>query len=237
MTFKINLKNILVFLIFSLLPARIVYSQFSDSDKIYDTLPVELVYFYPVIQNNGVLLKWGTATEVSNYGFEVQRSISNYNFEMIGFVEGNGNSNSPKDYEFLDSLAEQSGLIYYRLKQIDFNGTSEYSDTVKVDFVSSVEESDNSVSNGFILEEVYPNPFNSSAKIIYQLFNSSKISLKVYDLLGSEVVTIVDDLQPVGRYETEFLTSQINSIPASGVFFIQLRAGKFVETKKILYLK
>lgn len=232
-----NLKYFYARLFLLVISSQVVYPQLSNQNELYDPLPVELVYFYPVVQLNGVLLKWGTATEVSNFGFEVQRGVGSYNFEMIGFVEGNGNSNSPKDYEFLDSLVEQSGLVYYRLKQIDFNGTAEYSDTVKVDFVTSIEESDNFAETGFFLEEAFPNPFNSSVMISYQLFNGSYISLKVYDILGGEVASLFNEFQYAGKYKIKFNFDQNYSHKASGIFFVQLRSGNLGSTKKIVYLK
>ena len=148
-----------------------IFSLFSlnAQEKRSKTLPVELVYFYAEVYPDSVLLKFGTATEVSNYGFEIQRAQNNFDFVVIGFVDGNGNSNSPKDYTFADSLVERSGIVYYRLKQIDFNGTFDYSDTISVNFISNIQLENSSIPSNFEISENYPNPFNSTTKFEFKI--------------------------------------------------------------------
>lgn len=125
-------------------------------------LPVELSSFTVNAKENVAELNWETATEVDNYGFEIQRSIKNSKWEKVGFVNGNGNSNSPKYYDFIDSSIPETGEYFYRLKQIDIDGQFEYSDVVNV-FVE-VKKME------YRLNQNYPNPFNPSTNISYELF-------------------------------------------------------------------
>ena len=106
-------------------------------------LPVELVFFQATVTNdNKVLLEWLTATETNNYGFEVQRkvfsqqsAVSNNEFEKIGFVTGNGNSSSTKNYSYVDNTLSGGSQFAYRLKQIDNNGTFSYSSIQEVELI------------------------------------------------------------------------------------------------------
>lgn len=106
--------------------------SFTYAQKDDNIFPVELIYFEAMVINVGVLLRWGTATEVNNFGFEVQRATASLQFQTLDFVQGHGNSNSPKHYIFVDSTLPQAGLYYYRLKQIDIDGFFRYLDTVNV---------------------------------------------------------------------------------------------------------
>ena len=121
-------------------------------------LPVELTIFSASVSEESVELKWETATEINNYGFEVQRKYKNNSWEKIGFVSGNGNSNSPKFYSFSDKSLTENGTLNYRLKQIDIDGKYEYSDIVEVNFANPLK---------FKLNQNYPNPFNPTTTIIY----------------------------------------------------------------------
>ena len=206
--------------------------------------PVELTSFTAKEFSNGVELNWRTATEVNNYGFEIERSstplgtidssrVETREWETIGFVEGHGNSYSPKDYSFVDSISF-SGEVKYRLKQIDTDGTFDYSDIVTVELsIVSVDPMKIVKSN---LDQNHPNPFNPSTIISYQLVHSTNVSLKVYDILGNEIVTLIDDQkQNAGTHYVEFNKLSYNL--SSGVYFYQLIAGQYVATKKMLLLK
>jgi len=200
-------------------------------------LPVELVSFNSIVSDNKVELNWITATEVNNYGFEVERgigqkAIGNSAWEKIGFVQGNGNSNSPKEYRFTDNTTT-SGLYAYRLKQLDNDGTFKYSETIEV-LVSQI-------PNDFSLNQNYPNPFNPATKIRYSIplveTQSSEaaqnVLLKVYDVLGNEVATLVNEKKPAGVYETNFDASKLSS----GIYLYKIQAGSFVQTRKMMLLK
>jgi hypothetical protein len=110
----------------------------TSAQKEEGTLPVELVYFRAFAVSDTIWLQWGTATETNNYGFSVQRSNIDKQFEELGFVPGNVNSFSPKHYEFWDMTIPKKDKYFYRLQQIDIDGKTEYSDTIMVDLLSSV---------------------------------------------------------------------------------------------------
>ncbi|MFA6981042.1 MAG: FG-GAP-like repeat-containing protein [Ignavibacteriaceae bacterium] len=224
------------------------YSEFSIGDGGVNPLPVELSSFSANTIDGKVILNWKTATEVNNYGFEVERTFScpqssagsqsQNTWEKIGFVNGSGNSNSPKEYSFFDKIV-LSGKYLYRLKQIDNDGGFNYSQEVEV----KVED----IPTEFALSQNYPNPFNPNTVINYQLPVNGFVTLKVYDVLGNEVVTLVNEVKEPGSYEVEFQSTVGNRQSsggvsaqggyASGVYFYQLKAGAFVQTKKMLYLR
>ncbi|MDP3831986.1 MAG: hypothetical protein Q8Q47_11990, partial [Ignavibacteriaceae bacterium] len=213
-------------------------------------LPVELTSFTAATSSAptgsaSVTLNWTTATEVNNYGFEIQRSVVNNQrseWETIGFVEGNGNCNSPKDYSFIDENVS-AGNCLYRLKQIDYNGGFSYSSEVEINVEA--------IPTEFALYQNYPNPFNPSTKIKYSIPSveshsgaaEQNVSLKIYDILGNEVATLVNENKAAGNYEVVFnasRTEQDRGI-ASGIYIYQLRAtssnNTFTDTKKMLFIK
>jgi len=163
---------------------------------------------------------------VSNYGFEVQRAKSNIqilNWQILGFVEGQGNSNSPKEYTFIDDNII-AGKYSFRLKQIDNDGTYEYSKSISIDFGTPAK---------FDLEQNYPNPFNPSTTIKYSIIKTGKVKLAVYDILGREVLVLADEVKESGFYEVNFDASYLSS----GVYFYRLVTENYVSTKKMLLLK
>jgi hypothetical protein len=192
----------------------------------YIPLPVELTSFSASIKNKAVNLAWQTATEVNNYGFEIERSVISgqlSEWEKIGFVEGNGNSNSPKYYNFTDNTATP-GKYAYRLKQIDSDGSYEYSNEIKVDLGIPAE---------FLLQQNYPNPFNPATIISYQIPVSGKVSLRVFDMLGREVATLVNEVQEAGMYDVSFDGKSF----ASGAYFYRFQSGDFVKINKMILMK
>jgi len=196
------------------------------------TLPVELTSFFAAIINGSIKLKWRTETEVNNYGFEIQRSqmnpnseIQNPQFQLIGFIEGHGNSNSPKEYNFLDEGISY-GSYAYRLKQIDNDGTFEYSEIIEVDA--------GNIPDGFVLEQNYPNPFNPSTKIKFAFDAVAPTTLKVYDILGNEVAQLFNKTTETGKvYEIEFDASGLSS----GVYYYRLSTPQKSLVNKMLLLK
>ena len=191
-------------------------------------LPVELTTFAAKVNGNKVVLNWQTATEVSNYGFEIQRSAGNSqpekDWEIIGIVHGNGNSNSPKDYSFTDEHPK-TGAAAYRLRQIDNDGQFEYSKAVEVNVQGEPKD--------FSLAQNYPNPFNPATIINYQLPSKAYITLKVYNILGKEVAALVNEEKQAGNYQARFDGNGL----ASGIYFYTLRAGNFVLTKQCVLIK
>jgi len=198
------------------------------------TLPVELVYFQGYFADGKVILFWGTATEVNNYGFNVERKLPQTDWTIIGFVFGSGNSNSPKSYYYEDSTDLQVSIYHYRLKQIDNDGAFKYSDSIEISTISKIENEANAVT-GFLLKQNFPNPFNPTTVISWQLAASSLVTLKVYDVLGNEIATLVNEEQSPGLHNYELGIRNYDL--TSGVYFYQLRAGKFVETKKFILTK
>jgi len=204
--------------------------NFPVSDQIYNALPVEISSFTASTNEGFVILDWKTETEVSNYGFEIERALVNpkakkqgVEFSKIGFVEGNGNSNSPKNYSFTDEKPFEGSKFQYRLKQIDTDGQFEYSEIIEVDIVPAK----------FELFQNYPNPFNPITKIKYSVTQLSQVSLKIFNTLGEEIETLVNGEKPAGTYEIILNASNL----ASGVYFYQLKAGSFTETKKMILLR
>ncbi len=190
-------------------------------------LPVELASFTASFKENHVVLNWLTKTEVNNNGFEVERKTDNSktaNWKNIGFVEGNGNSNTQKTYKFEDKTIS-NGTYKYRLKQIDNDGQFKYSNTAEVLI--------NAIPKAFALSQNFPNPFNPSTKINYQISKSEFVSLRVYDILGNEVSTLVNEKKSPGNYEANFNAASLTS----GVYFYQIKAGSFVQTKKMTLIK
>jgi hypothetical protein len=209
-------------------------------------VPVELQRFDAEVTENKVNLTWSTETETNNSGFEILRSVQNDNtWVNIGFVPGFGTSTEVHHYSFMDESL-QSGDYQYRLKQIDFDGTFEYSNILEVTV---------DAPTIFSLEQNYPNPFNPTTKIKYSIADvianpdeirmkqSQFITLKIYDVLGNEVATLVNEQKPAGTYEVEFNGTGL----PSGIYFYQLlvsalqskdgKAGTFIESKKMVLLK
>ncbi|MBK6914190.1 MAG: T9SS type A sorting domain-containing protein [Ignavibacteriales bacterium] len=203
----------------------IIYGIYSGGGTLCDgPLPVELSSFNASIINNTIKLIWRTETEVNNFGFEVERKISD-DWQKLGFVHGHGNSNSPSEYSYVDKNPIGGSKFQYRLKQIDNDGQFEYSDVVEV----------NLIPTKFALYQNYPNPFNPDTKISWQSPVGSWQTLKVYDVLGNEVATLVNEYKPAGIYNVEFTIDNLQL--SSGVYFYQLKAGGFVSVKKMIMIK
>lgn len=198
-----------------------------------DVLPVELVYFFLADVDSGVILFFGTATEVENYGFDVQRAYSDLIFESIGFVDGNGNSNSPKNYNYLDSTVTKSGTIYYRLKQIDFNGTSEFSDTISIDFLTSINFESSEIPETFYVSNNFPNPFNPTTKLNFELPFLQILKINLFDIRGKLVKEIASQEFLPGIYQLSLDFSSYSS----GIYFVRFETVNFCVTKRIVYLK
>ena len=186
-------------------------------------IPVELISFTSILVNGDVKLEWSTATETNNQGFEIQRRNENNEYQKIGYVPGHGTTTQIQNYTYVD-LKVASGNYFYRLKQIDFSGQYEYSDEIEIDVAGPLT---------FALEQNYPNPFNPSTIIHYALPEKSNVELIVYDILGNEVATLVNEEKPAGSYEVEFSATGL----PSGIYFYRIQAGSFVETKKMVLMK
>ncbi|MDQ3022344.1 MAG: T9SS type A sorting domain-containing protein, partial [Bacteroidota bacterium] len=204
-------------------------STFSDfalaGDSISNPLPVELSSFISVINRRDVTLNWATASELNNAGFDVERSVLNGSWSKVGSVTGNGTSTTPNNYSYTDrNLA--SGKYNYRLKQIDLNGNFTYYELTN--------EVNVGVPTKFDLSQNYPNPFNPSTKINYDLPFDGKVSVKIFDMAGKEVSTLVNEVKTAGYYTINFNASNLSS----GVYFYRISAEangqNFVSTKKMM---
>ncbi len=191
-------------------------------------LPVELNSFEVISKGGNVELNWFTATEVNNKGFEIERKADNV-WKTIGFISGKGTTTNPSKYYFIDDLRNTSfnGNVAYRLKQVDYNGTYKYSDEVSVQVNSNPAE--------YSLMQNYPNPFNPSTVIKYSVKENTQVILKVFDILGREVSTLLDEEKPAGTYTINFDAAKAGL--SSGTYFYTIKAGNFVQTKKMLLLK
>ena len=187
-----------------------------------ELIPVELTTFTAAVQNEDVELSWSTATETNNQGFEVQRSRNNPEFITIGFVEGHGTTTEEHHYSFRDN--DVSGILRYRLKQIDFDGSYEYSDVVEVSV---------NVPIVFSLEQNYPNPFNPSTKIRYSIPKSGQVKLSVFNLLGEEVAVLVNEVKEAGFHEATF---NAYNLP-SGTYFCKIENGGLITLMKMILMK
>ncbi|GAB4296337.1 MAG: hypothetical protein Kow0098_19430 [Ignavibacteriaceae bacterium] len=204
-------------------------------------IPVELTYLTVSSVGNSVTLKWQTATERNNSGFEVQRRKSEARgqeaeWKTIGFIPGFGTTTEMKLYSFTDENLS-SGIYLYRLKQIDFDGSFEYSMSTEAEIKPPAE---------FSLSQNYPNPFNPTTKINFSIPNfylSSGdegvfVKLIVYDAIGREITTLIEEYKQAGTYEVEFNAAHNSGTDiAGGIYFYQLRAGDFIQTKKMILLR
>jgi len=190
----------------------------------FSFVPVELVSFSAEVLGGNVNLSWITATELNNQGFQIERrNAESVEWTDVGFVNGAGNSTEINYYSFTDNSIPV-GKYFYRLKQMDFGGSFEYSSEIEVTILQA---------DDFVLNQNYPNPFNPSTKISFTIPNSSFVTLKVFDVLGNEVETLINGDVSAGSYEIEFTGKNLTS----GVYFYNLTAGNFSKTMKMILSK
>ncbi|MCX8105657.1 MAG: choice-of-anchor D domain-containing protein [Ignavibacterium album] len=200
-----------------------------------DIIPVEIKTFYASVDGNNVNLSWTTVTEINNKGFEIYRkpvisnqsSGENTEWKIIGFVNGKGTTTEPQNYSFSDKNLN-AGKYLYRLKQIDFDGSFKYYNEIEVSV---------GIPQQFSLEQNYPNPFNPVTKIVYTIpaVGKNPVTLKIFDVLGNEVATLVNENQDAGRYEVMFDAGKYGL--ASGIYFYQLKYGEQSDIKKFVLMK
>jgi photosystem II stability/assembly factor-like uncharacterized protein len=197
-------------------------------------IPVELTSFTASVGENDVTLKWQTATEKNNSGFEIQKKKSEVrsqesDWEKIGFVQGHGTTTEPKSYSFTDKNLEP-GSYSYKLVQIDFDGTRNESEIVNVEVSSQPTK--------YSLSQNYPNPFNPSTTIEYSIPERTDVKLTVINIVGEKVAELVNRTMDAGSYSVVFdsHSGEVRNL-ASGVYFYTLQAGKTIVTKKMLLLK
>jgi hypothetical protein len=223
-------------------------------------LPIQLAFFSArSIDANSIAVTWRTLSELNNYGFEVERSPDGAHFVAApnGFVAGHGTSSVPNDYSFTDN-PEPPGPWYYRLRQIDLDGTTHFSDPVKADLLSGVADM---TPTNVLLGQNYPNPFNPSTKIGYRVsgpgasnngtddvalgtealgagsggsgLGARVVRLSVYDILGREVAVLVNEAKAPGEYSVAWDASEFSA----GVYICRMTAGDYVESRKMLFIR
>ena len=185
-------------------------------------IPVELISFSASTTEGNVLLRWSTATELNNSGFDIERSSDNKDYVKIGFVPGYGTTTESKSYSYTTSL--KTTKQYYRLKQVDFDGTFEYSSTVEVDGIAPTE---------FSLKQNYPNPFNPTTRIDFTLPVESNAKISVYNLIGQKVVELINLKLYAGNHSVDFDATKLSS----GIYLYKIEAGAFSSVKKMQLLK
>ncbi len=182
-------------------------------------VPVELNAFSTVCVNNDVNIKWETITETNNYGFELLRDNL-----LISFVKGNG-STTEKQFYSVEDKNLSAGNYNYKLYQIDFNGQKDLVATSNVEV--------NNIVLSYQLQQNYPNPFNPITTIKYSIPSPNMVTIKIFDILGTEVTTLINEFKNAGFYEVNFDGSKLSS----GTYFYRIKSGTFSETKKLLLLK
>ena len=193
-------------------------------------VPIQLASFaVTTVSGNKVELQWKTVSETNNYGFDVQKSLNGIgSFQTIpgSFVAGHGTTLQPQHYSYVDETGADANT-YYRLKQSDLDGSVHLTEAVRVG------ESAAKIPTTYALDQNHPNPFNPSTIIRFALPADEFVTLKVYNVLGQVVRTLVEEPKTAGYYEVKFDGSGLTS----GVYFYRLESGKFVGTKKLLLVK
>jgi len=195
-----------------------------DSTTVTLTVPVELSSFSASVNENDVTLFWQTATELNNSGFDVERNRKNEGWEKVGFVSGNGTTTEIHSYIFADKDVP-AGTYSYRINQIDYDGTNEYFELEQVIEINP--------PGKFTLLQNYPNPFNPSTTIQFVIPEKSNVVIAIFNSIGEDVLTIVDENKEAGSYEVNFNASGFTS----GIYYYKLQTNNFVQTKKMILMK
>ena len=191
-------------------------------DKLSRIIPVELISFKALTDGRNIQLDWTTASEQNNSGFEIQKK-NNDVWEKIGFVAGSGTTTEYKSYSFVDENLSE-GKYFYRLKQIDYSGSYEYSDAISADIT---------IPSVYSLEQNFPNPFNPSTVIKYSIADESSVKLLIYNSIGEKVSELINKTQSAGDYELKFDGSKLSS----GIYFYSLEANSLIGKRDFKSIK
>jgi len=207
---------------------NITQITFGSTETGDQSLPVELIGFFAIQEDKDVNLYWKTASEVNNRGFDIEiKHGSSNGWKKISFITGEGNSSSPISYTYCDKNVEKYKNLKYRLKQIDYDGSYEYSPEI------SIELEEVKLPTQFTLHNNYPNPFNPTTRISYEIAKENFVTMKIYDMAGREVETLVEQNQQSGIYAMNFDGGDLSS----GVYFCRLTSGNNIKIIKILLVK
>jgi len=212
--------------------AILIHGTFSGGGSIcLGPLPVTILSFTSSVNKNNVILNWQTEAELNNSGFDIERKMDKdgASWEKAAFIQGSGTTSEPKTYNYEDKKLK-TGSYNYRLKQIDFNGGYEY---FELEGIVTIKP-----PGSFSVSQNYPNPSNPRSKIDYELPENGRVTIRVYDLLGKEVLTILNHDKEAGYYSAEFDGSNL----ASGVYFYSLmlkgKAGNILtKTLRMILVK
>jgi hypothetical protein len=198
-------------------------------------LPIVLASFSGAVVSgtNDVLLEWMTISEVNNLGFYIQRrSAEDEPFIEIGFVPGNGTTIEPQYYSWLDENL-LPGTYQYRLRQVDLDGSFTYSFIIEIVVGGPLSVDPDRTPEAFRLHQNYPNPFNPSTVVRYSLPEGGPVTLRVYNVLGEEVATLVDGEKPAGVHYASWNASGM----PSGVYFYRLQSAERMEMRRMVLMK
>ena len=202
---------------------KIVTAYFTE-----DVVPVELSSFNASYESDegGVVLQWTTATELNNYGFTIERSVEleELSWSKVGFVEGQGTTSQQHSYRYVDRGHSNTGDYYYRLKQIDMDGTTTYTDALKVGVSHALD---------YALHQNYPNPFNPETLITFEIAERADVMIELIDIRGRRVAEIARGSFDMGRHEVLFNGRELSS----GVYFYRMKTASFEQIKKLMLIK
>ena len=188
-------------------------------------VPVELISFTGISQENDIKLEWATSTELNNYGFDIERKDSVNDWQKIGFVEGKGTTTNTNRYVYSDNTVKNGYKYSYRLKQKDLDGS--YVNSYEIEVRANLKPL------AYSLSQNYPNPFNPSTTIDYNLPEDSRVIIKIYNILGEEVTTLVNETEKEGKYSVTFNGDGYSS----GIYIYEMRAGNFISRSKMMLIK
>ncbi|MDR3668421.1 MAG: FISUMP domain-containing protein [Ignavibacteriaceae bacterium] len=196
------------------------------NDSSVYSLPVELTSFTALVSDNNIMLNWNTETELNFYSFEIEKKIViNNNWDKIATIKASGNSTKHNQYSYIDNNVEP-GKYSYRLKMIDLDGTTKNSKIIEVVVNPPTK---------FELSNAYPNPWNPTTTIRYQIPANFLVTIKLFNTLGKEVSTLLNEIKPAGNFEITLNAKYLNL--SSGIYYYQMRAGNFIDTKKLILIK
>ncbi len=189
-------------------------------------IPVELTSFDALIQPDGsARLNWSTASETNNAGFDVEHRLGDAEWSSAGFVEGHGTTTETNNYSFVTNILERGGVHSFRLRQVDYDGQFEYSQTVEV----AVD-----VPGSYVLESAYPNPFNPSTTVRFSVAQSQDVTITLFDALGRKVADLYEGFAEANRFESVRVDG--SNLP-SGAYTVRLEGENVLGTTRIVLIK
>jgi hypothetical protein len=200
-----------------------VFNKLKMTISYQGAVPVELVSFSAAITGSKINLSWQTATELNNKGFEIQRRSEKSDWQKIGFIKGAGTSSETRNYHFIDAYSANS-RVYYRLHQIDFDGSASYSKVIQVDVNAPTD---------FALNQNYPNPFNPSTNISFSIPKAANVKLSIYNQIGERIGELVNKNHEAGTYSYSWNASK----QSSGIYFYELQTDSYRSIRKMTLIK